>query len=208
VAVFDNDATLWSVKPIPIQLDFTLFRMAELAGRDRSVRHRQPYKAAVEQDYRWLGDAVVKHYHGDDADLRLLKAAVESAFEGMGVEAFGTEVLGWLSTASHPVLHRPYLAIPTATSRCSGSRGRAIGARCGCLCCTTTPSASSPTPRAPKTLLTVPRPKAGRSSASRTTGEPSSRTGEDAGAPGDYFWSMRTRLPDGSRTAQSRGPHG
>ena len=25
---------------------------------------------------------------------------------------------------------------------------------------------------------------------------------------GDYFWSMRTRLPDGSRTAQSRGPHG
>jgi phosphoserine phosphatase len=110
VAVFDNDGTLWTEKPIPIQLDFTLFRMAELAGRDRSLRHRQPYKAAVEQDYRWLGDAVVKHYHGDNADLRLLKAAVESAFEGMGVEAFGVEVLGWLSTASHPVLHRPYLS--------------------------------------------------------------------------------------------------
>ena len=31
VAVFDNDGTLWSEKPIPIQLDFTLFRMAELA---------------------------------------------------------------------------------------------------------------------------------------------------------------------------------
>ncbi len=31
LAVFDNDGTLWSEKPIPIQLDFTLFRMAELA---------------------------------------------------------------------------------------------------------------------------------------------------------------------------------
>ena len=108
VAVFDNDGTLWSEKPIPIQLDFTLFRMAELAGRDRSLRHRQPYKAAVERDYRWLGDAVVKHYHGDDARLRLLKAAVESAFEGMSVEEFGAEVLGWLGTASHPVLRRSY----------------------------------------------------------------------------------------------------
>jgi phosphoserine phosphatase len=110
VAVFDNDGTLWSEKPIPIQLDFTLFRMAEQAGRDRSLRDRQPYKAAVERDYRWLGDAVVKHYHGDDTDLGLLKAAVESAFEGMGVEAFGSEVLAWLGTASHPVLRRPYLS--------------------------------------------------------------------------------------------------
>ena len=52
----------------------------------------------------------MKHYHGDDTDLGLLKAAVESAFEGMGVEAFGSEVLTWLGTASHPVLRRPYLS--------------------------------------------------------------------------------------------------
>ena len=70
VAVFDNDGTLWSEKPIPIQLDFTLFRMAELAEADPSLAGRQPYKAAVERDYRWLGEAMVKHYHGDDADLR------------------------------------------------------------------------------------------------------------------------------------------
>lgn len=30
IAVFDNDGTLWSEKPVPIQLDFTLFRMADL----------------------------------------------------------------------------------------------------------------------------------------------------------------------------------
>jgi phosphoserine phosphatase len=108
VAVFDNDGTLWSEKPIPIQLDFTLFRLAELANADPSLRARQPYKAAIERDYRWLGEAMVKHYRGDDADLRVLMAAVETAFEGMSVEAFGAEVMTWLGTAAHPVLHRPY----------------------------------------------------------------------------------------------------
>jgi phosphoserine phosphatase len=110
VAVFDNDGTLWSEKPIPVQLDFTLFRMAELAARDPSLAGRQPYRAASERDYRWLGEALVKHYHGDDADLQLLLGAVESAFEGLGVEAYQDEVLTWLGTASHPVLHRPYLS--------------------------------------------------------------------------------------------------
>ena len=100
VAVFDNDGTLWSEKPIPIQLDFTLFRMAELARADPSLRGRQPYQAAVERDYRWLGEAMVKHYHGDDADLRLLMAAA-TAFGGMTVEAFSDEVRGWLASASH-----------------------------------------------------------------------------------------------------------
>ena len=110
VAVFDNDGTLWSEKPVPIQLDFTLFRMAEPAGQDPSLAERQPYRAAVERDFRWLDQAIVKHYHGDDADLGLLMGAVESAFEGMEVEAFGAEVMEWLTTASHPVLRRQYLA--------------------------------------------------------------------------------------------------
>lgn len=51
-----------------------------------------------------------KHYHGDDADLGLLLTAVESAFAGMTVEGFGAEVTTWLQTATHPVLHRPYLS--------------------------------------------------------------------------------------------------
>ena len=109
IAVFDNDGTLWSEKPIPIQLDFTLFRMAELAKADPALADRQPYKAAVERDYRWLGEAMVKHYRGDDADLVLLQDAVQRAFEGVSVEAYGDEVLGWLDSAEHPVLHRRYL---------------------------------------------------------------------------------------------------
>ena len=109
VAVFDNDGTLWTEKPIPIQLDFTLFRLAELANADPSLRARQPFKAAIERDYRWLGDAMTKYYRGDEADLGVLMAAVESAFEGMSVEGFSAEVMTWLGTAAHPVLHRPYM---------------------------------------------------------------------------------------------------
>jgi phosphoserine phosphatase len=110
VAVFDNDGTLWSEKPIPIQLDFTLFRLAELAEADPSLARRQPYQAAVERDYRWLGQAMVKHYHGDDADLGVLMAAIQTAFGGMAVEDYSQEVSTWLQAASHPVLRRPYLS--------------------------------------------------------------------------------------------------
>jgi len=110
VAVFDNDGTLWCEKPIPIQLDFTLFRLAEIAAADEAVRQQQPYKAATERDYHWLGAAMVKHYHGDDADLGVLLKAVERAFEGMTVDAFATEAGEWLRTAVHPQLSRPYLS--------------------------------------------------------------------------------------------------
>jgi phosphoserine phosphatase len=110
VAVFDNDGTLWSEKPIPIQLDFTLFRMAEQAAADPSLADRQPYKSAVERDYHWLGETMVKHYHGDDADMGLLMGAVENAFVGMTVEEYSAEIDRWFETATHPVLKRPYLS--------------------------------------------------------------------------------------------------
>jgi hypothetical protein len=34
VAVFDNDGTLWCEQPMPIQLDFILRRLAEMAEAD------------------------------------------------------------------------------------------------------------------------------------------------------------------------------
>ena len=78
VAVFDNDGTLWSEKPIPIQLDFTLSPHGG-AGRGRPVAGRAPaVQGRVERDYHWLGEAMVKHYQGDDADLGLLMAAVST----------------------------------------------------------------------------------------------------------------------------------
>ena len=55
IAVFDNDGTLWCEKPLPIQADFILRRLSEMAEADPELRERQPWKAAYERDYAWLG---------------------------------------------------------------------------------------------------------------------------------------------------------
>ena len=54
VAVFDNDGTLWTEKPLVIQLDFTVRRFGELAENDPALRTKQPYQAACERDLHWL----------------------------------------------------------------------------------------------------------------------------------------------------------
>ena len=53
---------------------------------------------------------MVKHYHGDDDDLRLLMAALETTFDAMTIDEYSQEVLHWLRSSSRPVLKRPYLA--------------------------------------------------------------------------------------------------
>ncbi|KRC90273.1 acid phosphatase [Terrabacter sp. Root85] len=108
VAVFDNDGTLWCEKPMPIQLDFTIQRLGELAEEDPSLRDEQPFKAAWEKDVHWLGAAMVKHYHGDDGDLHLLMGAVTRAFDAVTVEEYDARVLSFFDRASHPTLGLPY----------------------------------------------------------------------------------------------------
>ncbi|HET8619634.1 MAG TPA: hypothetical protein VFM27_11775 [Acidimicrobiales bacterium] len=49
VAVFDNDGTLWCEKPMPIQLDFILRRLVDMAGAQPELRERQPWKAAYQR---------------------------------------------------------------------------------------------------------------------------------------------------------------
>ena len=44
IAVFDNDGTLWSEKPMPIELGFTLKRLAEMAHKDDSLVSASPGK--------------------------------------------------------------------------------------------------------------------------------------------------------------------
>lgn len=108
IAVFDNDGTLWCEKPMPIQLDFTIRRLAEMAEQEPQLRTQQPWRAAYEQDLQWLGAAMVKHYHGDDADLKLLMGAVTRAFGEISVEDYDARVAAFFSRADHPTLGRPY----------------------------------------------------------------------------------------------------
>jgi hypothetical protein len=38
-----------------------LQRLAAMADQDPTLRDRQPWKAAHDQDHRWLGDVITKH---------------------------------------------------------------------------------------------------------------------------------------------------
>jgi hypothetical protein len=109
VAVFDNDGTLWCEKPMPIQLDFILRRLYEMAEGQPELRDRQPWKSAYERDYTWLGEVLAAHYAGDDSDLGTVAAGVLAAHGGISVEEFERQAGDFLATAPHPTLGRRYI---------------------------------------------------------------------------------------------------
>jgi hypothetical protein len=75
VPVFNNDGTLWCEKPLPIQADFILRRLFEMAQADPQLGDRQHWKAAYERDYGWLGTALAEHYAGSETNVCTLLGA-------------------------------------------------------------------------------------------------------------------------------------
>ena len=108
IAVFDNDGTLWCEKPIPIQADFILRRLAVMADQGPALRERQPWKAAYEKDYAWLNAVLIKYYRGDESDVKMLLGGVLRAFEGITIEEFEQQSGTFLRNETHPTLQRPY----------------------------------------------------------------------------------------------------
>jgi phosphoglycolate phosphatase-like HAD superfamily hydrolase len=109
VAVFDNDGTLWCEKPMPIQLDFILRRLGEMAEADPALAERQPWKAAIERDTAWLSTVVAEHYAGDDRNVKVLAGGILAGYAGMSVEEFEDRSDAFLRSARHPTLARGYL---------------------------------------------------------------------------------------------------
>jgi hypothetical protein len=112
VAVFDNDGTLWCEKPMPIELGFVLQRLAAMAGQDPELRDRQPWKAAYDRDYGWLGEVLTKHYQGDDNDVKVLIGGVLQVFAGMDVQDYQAAAHRFLHRGRHPTLGRAFHGIP------------------------------------------------------------------------------------------------
>ncbi len=108
IAVFDNDGTLWCEKPMPIEIGFVLLRLAAMAEADESLRERQPWKAAYEKHYEWLGEAITKHYHGDDSDVKVLMGGMIAAFAGQTVDEYSAAADAFLHGGKHPTLDRSF----------------------------------------------------------------------------------------------------
>jgi FMN phosphatase YigB (HAD superfamily) len=109
IAVFDADGTLWCEQPVPVEADFLLRRLAEMATADPKLRDRQPWKAAYEHDDDWLAKVITEHYAGNDTKAQTLLGGVSAAYAGISVEDFEAKSDAFLRSAQHPTLGRRYL---------------------------------------------------------------------------------------------------
>jgi phosphoserine phosphatase len=98
IAVFDNDGTLWSERPIYFQLYFAIDRVKALAVQHPEWKNKQPFKAALEDDKEALLAS------GEQGLLELVMAT----HTGMSSEAFDAIVKAWIGTAEHPRFKRPF----------------------------------------------------------------------------------------------------
>src|SRR5215469_12562892 len=100
IAVFDNDGTLWTEKPIYTQFAFALDRVKQLAPQHPEWKNKQPFQAVLEGDMKTLAAS------GERGMVELTMAS----HAGMTTDEFANIVNQWMITARHPRFHRPYTA--------------------------------------------------------------------------------------------------
>lgn len=98
IAVFDNDGTLWSERPVYFQLQFAIDRIKALAPEHPEWKTQQPFRAVLENDREALGAA------GEKGLIQL----VMTSHAGMTTSEFEEIVKRWTATARHPRFDRPY----------------------------------------------------------------------------------------------------
>ncbi|MFW2441099.1 MAG: HAD family hydrolase [Arenicellales bacterium] len=98
IAVFDNDGTLWSEKPVYFQLLFAIDRVKMLAPKHPEWKTTQPFKAVLDNDMDALAGS------GEKGLLELVMAT----HAGNTTEEFSRSVTDWLASAKHPRFKRPY----------------------------------------------------------------------------------------------------
>jgi phosphoglycolate phosphatase-like HAD superfamily hydrolase len=98
IAVFDNDGTLWSEKPMYVQLAFAFDRVKALAPQHPEWKDQESFASLLRGD---LKSALAG---GEKAMLEIVMAT----HAGMTTDAFAKAVTDWLATAKHPRFNRPY----------------------------------------------------------------------------------------------------
>ena len=91
-----------------IQLDYLLRKLAAQAEENPSLRAQQPWQAAWEKDFAWLGNAITRHYQGDDEALHILLKGILSLSEDQPVEQIEAEAKIFVENERHPALNLRY----------------------------------------------------------------------------------------------------
>jgi hypothetical protein len=92
IATFDNDGTLWSEQPVPVQLYFALDRVKALAPQHPEWKTKEPFASLFK------GDLKAAFAGGDHALLEIMMAT----HAGMTTVEFEQIVKDWIATAKHP----------------------------------------------------------------------------------------------------------
>jgi hypothetical protein len=98
IATFDNDGTLWTEKPMYVQLFFALDRVKELAPQHPEWKDKEPFAALLK------GDVKAAMAGGQKAALEIVMAT----HAGMTTSDFEKIVKDWIATARHPQTRRLY----------------------------------------------------------------------------------------------------
>lgn len=98
IAVFDNDGTLWTEKPFPVQLYFVADRVRALAPQHPEWQTTEPFASLLK------GDTKAVLAGGERALVELIMAT----HAGNTTEEFTRIVEEWIATAKHPQTGRLY----------------------------------------------------------------------------------------------------
>jgi phosphoserine phosphatase len=92
IATFDNDGTLWSEQPVPVQLYFALDRVKALAPQHPEWKTQEPFASLLK------GDLQTALAGGDHALLEIVMAT----HAGMTTGELEQIVRDWIAAAKHP----------------------------------------------------------------------------------------------------------
>jgi hypothetical protein len=100
IAVYDNDGTLWSEQPVPVQFYYVADRVKALSPQHPGWQDKEPFASLLRGDVKAALEG-----SGDHGLMELFMAT----HTGMTTDEFAQQVKDWITTAKHPTTGKRFL---------------------------------------------------------------------------------------------------
>lgn len=100
IAVYDNDGTLWSEQPVPVQFYYVADRVKALAPQHPEWKTKEPFASLLRGDVKAALEG-----SGDHGLMELFMAT----HTGMTTDEFAQQVKDWITTAKHPQIGKRFV---------------------------------------------------------------------------------------------------
>jgi hypothetical protein len=98
--VYDNDGTLWSEQPVPVQFYYVADRVKALSPQHPGWQDKEPFASLLRGDVKAALEG-----SGDHGLMELFMAT----HTGMTTDEFAQQVKDWITTAKHPTTGKRFL---------------------------------------------------------------------------------------------------